>query len=175
MWHSIRLIFSGARVTHGDAVAVSSQPMPIWWRFAMGISCACYLLPAAVWSFHGWGRMGALFVLVSACSTMADAVRLDWNIVRSVDRAVGAMALTSSCVINSTTLANAGLCMASVVTSLWWLRAGREVRQAKPEAMVQYLVFHGVWHVWGAIAVCFVTHHVQSTHLIAKSSEPHDL
>ena len=141
----------------------------------MGVSCACYLLPAAVWSFYGWSWMGALFVLVSACSVMADAVRLDRNIVRSIDRSVGATALASSCVINSTTFLNAGLCMASVVTSLWWLRAGRAVRQAKPEAIVQYLAFHGVWHVWGALAVCSVTHHVQGTHLIAESSEPHDL
>ena len=40
--------------------------------------------------------MASLFALVAVCSTLADAVRLDRAVVRSVDRAVGAVALSAS-------------------------------------------------------------------------------
>ena len=77
----------------------------------------------------------------------------------------GATALTSSCVINSTSLANTGLCLCAVGSSLWWLRAGRAAT-----GTARYLPTHCVWHVWGALAVCAVTLHVQRPALAALLS-----
>jgi hypothetical protein len=157
VWQSLCLIVSGSK---GDS---APHAMPLWWRKVMGLSCALYLLPAVVWWQHGWACMAALFVLVSVCSSLADAVRLDLDVVRSVDRAVGAVALTSSCVLNCTTFFNAALCMVSVVTSLCWLRAGRVLRHSEPHNITGYLLLHAAWHGWGAMAVCLVTQHVQSS------------
>jgi hypothetical protein len=147
---SLGLVLSGRAHSRGD------PPPRGTWRVAMGLSCASYLLPALVWQRWARPAMAALFVLVAICSTLSDAVRVDRNIVRSVDRAVGAVALSSSCVINSNTTTNTILCIGAVVTSLWWLRASRAATGTP-----QYLPTHCIWHLWGALAVCIVTELVQ--------------
>lgn len=148
---SLRLVLSGQ--AHGTRGA---PPPATAWRLAMGLSCASYLLPALAWMRWGRPDMASLFALVAVCSTLADAVRLDRAVVRSVDRAVGAVALSASCVINSTSVPNALLCVVAVVSSLWWLRASRGAAGSQ-----RYLLLHCTWHVWGALAVCVVTEHVQ--------------
>ena len=147
---SLRLVLSGKSHSHG------APPPRAAWRVVMGLSCASYMIPALVW--QRWARpgMAALFVLVTICSTLSDAVRVDRNIVRSVDRAVGTVALSSSCVINSNTASNALLCLGAVVTSLCWLRASRAANGTP-----RYLMTHCIWHMWGALAVCVVTEFVQ--------------
>ena len=120
------------------------------------------LRTSQIWEGRAAGRgdMAGLFALVALLSTLADAVRLDVDLVRTCDRAVGALALTSSCVINSTTPLNATLCLAAVVSSLWWLRAGRAVRwrgsAAAHRGQGRYLLYHATWHWWGAACVCAV-------------------
>ena len=156
---------SAAAIVSGAAHHDSGPPPPLWWRLTMGVSCLAYVLPALVWRAAGRGDMAGLFALVALLSTLADAVRLDVDLVRTCDRAVGALALTSSCVINSTTPLNATLCLAAVVSSLWWLRAGRAVRwrgsAAAHRGQGRYLLYHATWHWWGAACVCAVTAKVQ--------------
>jgi hypothetical protein len=136
-------------------------------RFIMACSSLLYLGSAAAWLSYGFYVLGAWFCAVSILSVCADSLSglLPESLMqyaRIADRTVGTIGLCAAVVCNSTTVVNAMLSGAAVVTSLCWFVAGRTVAKADPTARGKYLFFHGMWHAWGAAALVAITYTAQS-------------
>ena len=136
-------------------------------RSLMACSSLLYLCCAHAWFRFGYRWLGLWFYLVSTLSVTADAGSglLSERAIggaRMADRLVGSVGLCSSVVINSDSVLHAGLCLLAVASSLCWLAKGRAVARAEPQSRRKYLVYHGVWHAWGAAALASVTVHVQA-------------
>ena len=128
----------------------------------MGASSLLYFVPAAAWLHFGFNWLSALFCLVSCLSIAADAFSglladsaMKW--VRICDRSVGTAALLSAVIFNSTSPANFLCALFAVVTSLAWFAKGRLVAKSVPKERWRYLLYHGMWHAWGACALVTTT------------------
>mmetsp|Transcript_15675 Transcript_15675/g.50230 ORF Transcript_15675/g.50230 Transcript_15675/m.50230 type:complete len:169 (-) Transcript_15675:61-567(-) len=151
----------------GDGHGKGAPPWTPAQRLLMAGSSLLYLGCAAAWARYGFRRLAGWFCLVSVLSCCGDAgggLLPEWVMrrVRAADRAVGTVALLASVIFNATSVLNATLAVAAVLTSLLWLAKGRRVARAEPRARWRYLLFHGMWHAYGAAVLVAVTVRAQS-------------
>ena len=126
----------------------------------MGLTCACYSLPAlAFWETGEHSVMVILFLVVTTLSVAADGFQLHHPLVRVADRSVATIAVIASIAINSVRggPVSTVLCAAAVVSSVFWLRSSRAVSRHSPHDHGKWMLCHGIWHVYGALALSLVT------------------
>eukprot|EP00298_Acanthocystis_sp_HF-20_P005785 c15839_g1_i1.p1 GENE.c15839_g1_i1~~c15839_g1_i1.p1 ORF type:complete len:180 (+),score=27.39 c15839_g1_i1:51-542(+) len=124
----------------------------------MSISCFFYFIPAWFWFLYQYQILSSLFCCTAIFSFLADGVRVPFAFIRVLDRCFGTICLISSAVINSKSLFLFSLVLFTCASSLWWLGQSRKVAQTNPNNRTAYLFYHGVWHVYGSLALCFTTY-----------------
>eukprot|EP00300_Choanocystis_sp_HF-7_P043124 c9742_g1_i2.p1 GENE.c9742_g1_i2~~c9742_g1_i2.p1 ORF type:complete len:178 (-),score=24.01 c9742_g1_i2:66-599(-) len=149
-------IFSGESHSHNLKGAGDNPAQPFTWleRGIIAASCFAYAGPAIVWAIHDHPIMSTCFSIVTVASFLADGIRIDSRLIRSLDRIFATLAAVGTIWHLSTTLANALLALPALIFSCWWLYKSRYIAKHEPWRRSMYVFFHTGWHVVGSLFIC---------------------
>ena len=145
----------------------------------MSLTSLSYFICALTWLVHDQEQLAKLFVLVSCASILADGVRMDSNVVRSVDRILGVTAFVWSIWLNLKCFRSVCVTISFTILAISFLiiardyllnntedendeaslKGGHQKKTKKRKANYWgYLARHGLlWHTGGSLLLVFVT------------------